>query len=343
MAFHFPLYLPLLDSKRSSFRSFLLIAQFRRWIYGSGQARMFSVKKRQRRALSMSSCLRWYRALLCAVLCAGFGLGAQKSQEAWKTLADGAHDKSFARRTAAVNALGLLPDDSTAIAMAEGALKDSAPEVRSAAATALGEMRASGSFLKLEKALDDKDPSVALAAAHSLHLLQDKRAYEVYYEILLGERKSGPSLIAAQEKLLRDRKKLAEMGFEEGIGFVPFAGIGWGAIKTLHQDDSSQVRAAAAQVLVDDPDPRSGRALVKGAADKSWIVRAACLNATARRGDPSLLKEVEACLYDQKDVVRFTAAAAIIRLTTDLQDAQPIADPGPETPPAAPSGVTKKR
>jgi len=287
--------------------------------------------------------LGWYRAVFCTVLCAAGSFGSEKSQEAWKALAEGAHDKSFTRRVAAVYALGLLPNDSTAIGMAEEALKDGAPEVRSAAATALGEMRASGSFLKLEGALDDKDPSVALAAAHALHLLQDKRAYDFYYEILLGERKPGPGLIASQEKLLRDRKKLAEMGFEEGIGFVPFAGIGWNAFKTIHQDDTSQVRAAAAQVLVDDPDPRSGRALVKGAADKSWIVRAACLNAIARRGDPSLLPNVEACLYDEKDQVRFTTAAAIIRLTTDLQDTQPVADPKPETPqrPVPPSAIKK--
>src|SRR5208283_3198303 len=101
------------------------------------------------------------------------------------------------------------------------------------------------------------DITVVLAAAHALWQLQDKQAFEIYYEILLGERKAGPGLIAGQEAMFRDHKKLATFAFEQGIEFNPFAGLGWGIIKTVHQDDVSPVRAAAALILVDDPDPRS--------------------------------------------------------------------------------------
>src|SRR2546427_12271747 len=89
----------------------------------------------------------------------------------------------------------------------------------------------------------------------SLHLMRNNSAYEVYSEILAKQRKGGKGLISSQMSTFSDPKKMAQMGFEEGIGFVPFAGIGWKAIKEVRKDDSSPVRAAAAKVLADDPDP----------------------------------------------------------------------------------------
>jgi len=71
---------------------------------------------------------------------------------------------------------------------------------------------------------------------------------------------------------------MAEMGFEEGIGFIPFAGIGHEVFKTVTKNDSSPLRAAV-------------------------------LEAIALRGDPSLLPKISPALDDEKDVVRFTAAA----------------------------------
>jgi len=121
-----------------------------------------------------------------------------------------------------------------------------------------------------------------------------------------------------------DPKKMAQLGFEEGIGFVPFAGIGWKAIKEVRKDDSSPVRAAAAKVLADDPDPATTKVLEEAAGDKSWIVRAAALEALARRGDPSALETVELYIGDEKDVVRYTAAASALRLIAS-KEAKPEA------------------
>jgi len=67
-------------------------------------------------------------------------------------------------------------------------------------------------------------------------------------------------------------------------------------------------------VLADDPDPATTKVLEEAAGDKSWIVRAAALEALARRGDPSALDTVELYLLDEKDVVRYTAAASALRL-----------------------------
>jgi HEAT repeat protein len=111
--------------------------------------------------------------------------------------------------------------------------------------------------------------------------MHDNSAYdEVYYEVLMGERKARKGLISSQASLLHDPKKMAALGFEEGIGFIPFAGIGWGAIKAIAKDDSSSpVRAAAAKVLARDPDPATTKALTDAASDKSWIVQAEALEA----------------------------------------------------------------
>ena len=185
--------------------------------------------------------------------------------------------------------------------------------MRSAAAAALGDMRSRSSIPKLRAATDDKDPSVALAAAHALILLKDDSGYDVYYEVLAGDRKIGKGLLA-QAAGLRDPTKLAEIGFQEGIGFIPFAGMGWKAFKTIRKGDTSPARAAAATILANDPDPRTTEALANATGDKNWIIRAAALEALAKRGDPSVLRTVELYLSDQEGEVKYTAAATALRL-----------------------------
>jgi HEAT repeat protein len=217
-----------------------------------------------------------------------------------------------------------MPNDAKALKLSEEALGDEKSEVRAAAAAALGDMRARGSIPKLREALDDKDPSVALAAAHSLELMHDVSAYGVYYEVLTGERKTGRGLIASEASILKDPKKMAQLGFEEGIGFIPFAGVGWGAFKVITKDDSSPVRAAAAKVLAKDPDPATTKALADATGDKSWLVRAAALEALAKRGDPSVLDTVASSMSDEKDAVRYTAAAAVLRLTAIEESAAAV-------------------
>jgi HEAT repeat protein len=145
-------------------------------------------------------------------------------------------------------------------------------------------------------------------------VLGDQTAYRVYYAVLTGERKTGEPLLESQLKMLKDPQALARVGFEQGIGFIPFGGIGLTVFKSFHADSVSPVRAAAAQRLARDPDPASGRALVKAASDEKWLVRASAVSALAVRGDPSLESAVVPRLDDENETVRFTAAAAIVRL-----------------------------
>ena len=83
-------------------------------------------------------------------------------------------------------------------------------------------------------------------------------------------------------------------------------------------------RAAAARILVNDPDPRIDQALIRAVSDKSWIVRASALLAIAKRGDPELLNGIVPALSDKNGVVRCTAAAAVIRLTTVVERNQDV-------------------
>jgi HEAT repeat protein len=245
-------------------------------------------------------------------------------QHAWEILRAGVNEKNTGKRVQAVRALRLLPGDPEASEMAERALQDRRHEVRVAAANALGLMGSKVSIPELRKALTDKDPSVVLTAAHALQVLNDPAGYEIYYEVLTGERKSANGLVAQEMDTLRDPKKMAKLGFEEGLGFIPFADIGFSTVKAVSKDDTSPVRAAAARVLINDRDPRVGQALVRAASDKSWIVRASALLAIAKREDAELLNSIVPAMSDKNGVVRCTAAAAVIRLTTIAERNQDV-------------------
>jgi HEAT repeat protein len=268
-----------------------------------------------------------YAALLALIAGAGVVSAQTPEQRAWYMLRSGVSQKNTGKRVQAVRALRLLPGSSEATEMAEAALRDRNPEVRIAAASALGLMGAKEAIPVLKKATFDNKPAVVLAAAHSLELLSDPAGDEVYYELLTGERKPAEGLIAQQMDTLKDKKKMAELGFEEGLGFVPYADIGFSAAKAIRKDDASPVRASAARALIKDSDPRVGRALVQAASDKNWIVRASAVLALAKREDPDLLPAISPAMSDKNQVVRFTAAAAVIRLTTvaarnkDMKDA----------------------
>jgi hypothetical protein len=237
-------------------------------------------------------------------------------QQAWTVLNQGLTNNDLEKRTRAVGDLGLLIDDPQAVDAGLTALQDQKPEVRTAAAQSLGEMGAKSAKPELTKALQDTDASVILAAGHALIVLGDNSGYNVFYAVLTGKQKTGESLIDQQKKVLNDPKKLASLGFQAGLGFVPFGSIGLSAYKLITRDDASPVLSAAALTLAKDPDPRSGEALANAAiVQKKWPVRAAAYEAIAKRSDPALLKDAEDGLQDQQPEVQYAAAAAVIRLS----------------------------
>jgi HEAT repeat protein len=249
----------------------------------------------------------------------------------WQILHGGLSFDNTDKRVKAVTALGVLKGNTEAEKLAIAALKDQKADVRAAAANALGVMHAVRAKDPLEVALDDNEPAVVLAAANSLMLLKEASyAYDVYYNVLTGTMRTnnGPlkEQIKEQLKILHSKKKLAELGVEQGVGFIPYGGLGYGMVKTLTKSDNSPMRAAAAKKLAHDPDPATATALVTATQDKNSVVRVAALEAIADRGDRSLIPKLAPSLDDDKDEVRYTGAACIARLSTLPSKRRPPAD-----------------
>lgn len=93
-----------------------------------------------------------------------------------------------------------------------------------------------GADAELKDALNDKQLTLVMAAVHALLLLNDPACYDVYYTVFTGERKNNSGMIAQELKVVRDPKQVAEMGFNEGIGYVPLVGIPWEASQTIMKD-----------------------------------------------------------------------------------------------------------
>jgi HEAT repeat protein len=240
---------------------------------------------------------------------------------AWQILQHGVANKSSAKRVKAIHSLRLLPNNPGAQEMAENALADSNPKVRAEAARTLGLMKAVSSCPKLKAALNDKAPIVVLSAAHSLFLLGHlEEAYQIDYEVLIGERKGADGFVASQIGELKDSKVVAMMGVEAGIGFAPFGGPAYEVFKRVVEDHGSPVRAAATKELAADRDPKIAAALARACSDKKWPVRAAAVYAIAKRGDPALVNVIEPALKDKNDVVRYDASAAVVRLSVNAAE-----------------------
>jgi HEAT repeat protein len=203
---------------------------------------------------------------------------------------------------------------------AEKLLGDPNTKVRAAAALALGNMDARSAADKIAVLVDNPQFQEALAAATALRQLEDPRAYRIYYATLTGAKKTGEGLIASQLKVLHNPKSLAEIGFDEGIGFVPYAGPVMTAYEMITKDDISPLRGEAALWLAYDPDPRSGQALTAALSDKKWMVRAAAAEAIGHRDDPALMEHLPALFLDAEDIVRYTSAAAYLRLGSDNRE-----------------------
>ena len=243
--------------------------------------------------------------------------------KAWTVLQSGLSNSNTDNRTVATRLLGGLPNDQKAQDQALKALADNKPEVRAAGAEALGNMQAKSAIPQLEQLCStDQDAGAVIACAKALVNLGDPLGFNIYYAILTGELKSGAGLMDEQKKMLKDPKKLAQFGFETGVGFIPFGGLTLGVFKSLTKDDVSPIRAAAADVLAQDPDPKTTIALKTAVSDKSWLVRASAADALGKRKDPGVIPALEPVLNDDKEAVRYTAAVSIIRLN-DIKNSKP--------------------
>lgn len=232
---------------------------------------------------------------------------------AWTMLKQEVSASSGTQRADAVHALGIagIPTES----MAEKALADQDKHVRIEAAASLLQMHAMNARPKLRACLKDPEVQVVMACANTLYEFKDPAAFDVYYSVLTGERRSHESLLQSQMDTLKDRKQVEKLAFQAGIGFVPYGGMAWQAIETVTRNDGASVMALSALRLADDPNSSSVKALAKYALDKHVAVREAVVQAIAKRGDPELMNTAEILLTDDNESVRDDAAAAIIALS----------------------------
>ena len=243
---------------------------------------------------------------------------AQK--QAWNILVGGAHGSNMDKRANAIQALGLASGDLEAVRLAEDALGDKEALVRGAAAKALGALGSPESIPKLQNLLADKDISVALAVGHALVQLKSNSGYDVYYSLVVGVRKGRTSPITEELNQMKTPVRAIRFAFDQGIGFLPYGGYGMEAYHAWKKRSTAPTRAAAARELAGDSDPRTGQALAKAVSDKDWSVRAAAVEAIAKRGDRALLANIVPAMSDKKDIVRYSAAAAVLRLSRITQE-----------------------
>ena len=121
-------------------------------------------------------------------------------QLAWSILQAGATNSNSQQRVTAVTALAAITADPKAVTMAEQALQDQNSDVRAAAATTLGTLKATSSIPALEQALKDTDPTVIISAAKALVGMNNEDGYNAYYAIATGQAKGGQGLVSIDRR-----------------------------------------------------------------------------------------------------------------------------------------------
>lgn len=232
--------------------------------------------------------------------------------EVWGILDAGLQDKSVDKRTEALAALGVAAGDARALKTLEECLQDPKPEIRTAAVAALGEMNAKSSLPKIKALLGYSDAKATLAIAAVLRKFGDPEGFEIYNELVTGERKDGQKLTDG----LKDRKGLEKMSAQTAISLLPFGGVATGAYDYISHSTNSaaNVYVIAVNALAEDPDRQVGKSLVQAAFGGRVPVRVAALRALAMRGDPTVVNEIEPAMHSDNAVVSYTAAAAILHL-----------------------------
>jgi len=256
-------------------------------------------------------------------------LRAQTSTRvAWDILEKGHASRHAKERINAVRALGQLQGNSRAVELAEDCIVDREPDVRAAAAMALGQLNSVRSIPLLRDALKDKNIQVDFAASNALLSLGDSSGYAIYYQVLIGQRKSGEGPVEEQKRLIKDPRAMTLMMLGTAAGFAPYAGYGWAMFQVISKDYAGPVRVQAVQKLAKDPDAQTEAALIKAASNKSWKLRMAALEALGQRGDPRLADTLASHLSDKNQAVRYAAAAGFIRLSrakeSEIQQSQTL-------------------
>jgi HEAT repeat protein len=182
-------------------------------------------------------------------------------------------------------------------------------------------MRATQSIPDLRTALDDRSAAVSFAAAQALWRMGDESGTSILAQVLAGDRGVSPGLIHSEwhdmHEQLHNPTSLAEFGAVQAAGtFIGPAGFGLAAIQELAKDKTAGARASSASMRGSGTDSGDRTILEQALKDKSWVVRAAAAEGLGHAGDDSDIDKLLPMMDKGNPAVRYRAAAAIVRLTT---------------------------
>jgi HEAT repeat protein len=256
---------------------------------------------------------------------------SQSSQNvAWKILKNGISDQRASRRQAAVIALSTMGPANKALDLVFSVLQDKDPSLREAAATALGEMHSQRALPALKQSLEDDSAAVRFTAARALWQLGDHSGRSLLEQVLAKQGTTSDGVVRQElgdaNKKLHSPTDLARIGLNEasGVFLGPFS-FGVVMAEELAKDKGAPARAISASLLASDHDPKSIRALEDAIQDDNAAVRAAAAKAIGNHPCKELLPDLE-FLFDDKDEVKYMAAASLIRIHSRLNSTKSAAE-----------------
>ena len=233
----------------------------------------------------------------------------------------------------ALAALGLMGGNPRMVRLIEGAIVDHDVDVRTAAVLAAGQTRSPSITSAMRRALDDKEPQVAYAAAVALWKMGDHSGEDILMAVVDGERRSSATLVTGTEHTVnRDLHSpaiLARIGALQGASMLlgPF-GIGITAYEYIRKNGGDSARVTAIEQLSQEKSDPLRRQFMAALNDKDLGVRAAAAKALAGYHQPEASAAIATLFLDPKVPVRLTAAAAYL-ISTGSSPASPDANTRP--------------
>jgi hypothetical protein len=221
-------------------------------------------------------------------------------------------------RIQALAALGFIGSSPRAAKMITDAMKDPDLDVRTAAVLATLPSKNREFIMPLRVLLDDHEPQVAVAAASTLWKMGDRSGEDILAAVADGERKASAGLIDSTRHTvtedLHNPSTLARIGALQGASLLlgPF-GFGITAYEYIHKNGGESARPLAIELLAQEKTKPIHDELVAALGDKDLGVRAAAAKALSDYHDKATSAAIANLLYDPKQPVRLTAAAAYLR------------------------------
>jgi HEAT repeat protein len=238
-----------------------------------------------------------------------------------KLLADGLKDKNPDTRKEVVAAIGLAGTREPYLGEIHGALEDKDLYVRLAAVASLVDLEHKESAPGLIKALYDETPEVSFAAAKALWQLGDPTGRAALLGVISGDTKTSSGALTAKKRdmlrMFQTPRTLVLFAIRQGSGMVPFPGVGEGvsSLTLLMEDQGASGRSSSVLLVGKDKSPEVVQVLRDALRDKDVAVRAASVHSLVVQDNPAFIDDMVPLMDDQREAVRFRAAAGYIRLT----------------------------